>query len=92
MVDSKLAKNLHNSLQDSLNMMKEEGVRRVLVTDADDTLACIVSIGDVVAFTDNSTSRRKKQPTQIKPEPVLSMLKHVSVHHMQPERPLTKMR
>jgi len=82
----------NNSMQECLTMMKEEGVRRVLVTNADDTLAGIVSIGDVVAFTGNSTSRSKKQPAQqIKHEPVLSMLKHVSAHHMQPERPLAQM-
>ena len=81
----------NNSLQECLNMMKEEGVRRVLVTNADDTLAGIVSIGDVVAFTGNSTGRSKKQAAQIKHEPVLSMLKRVSAHHMQPEQPLAQM-
>tara|TARA_R110000868_G_scaffold324184_2_gene585075 strand:+ start:1156 stop:1656 length:501 start_codon:yes stop_codon:yes gene_type:complete len=82
----------NNSMQECLTMMKEEGVRRVLVTNVDDTLAGIVSIGDVVAFTGNSTSRSKKKPAQkIKHEPVLSMLKHVSAHHMQPERPLAQM-
>ena len=81
----------NNSLQECLTMMKEEGVRRVLVTNADDTLAGIVSIGDVVAFTGSSTSRGKKQPAQIKHEPVLSMLKHVSGHHKQPQQPLATM-
>ena len=81
----------NNSLQECLNMMKEEGVRRVLVTNADDTLAGIVSIGDVLAFTGNSTSRGKKQTAQIKHEPVLSMLKHVSAHHMQPKQPVAQM-
>lgn len=82
----------NNSLQECLNMMKEEGVRRVIVTNADDTLAGIVSIGDVLAFTGNSISRGKKHAAQIKHEPVLSMLKHVSAHHMQPEHPLTQMK
>jgi CBS domain-containing protein len=78
----------NNSLQECLTMMKEEGVRRVLVTNADDTLAGIVSIGDVVAFAGNSTGRGKKQVPQIKHEPVLSMLKQVSAHHVQQEQPL----
>jgi len=82
----------NNSLQECLTMMKEEGVRRVLVTNADDTLAGIVSIGDVVAFTGGSTSRNKKQPAQIKHEPVLSMLKHVSAHHIQPKQAIAQMR
>jgi CBS domain-containing protein len=81
----------NNSLQECLNMMKEEGVRRVLVTNADDTLAGIVSIGDVVAFTGNSTGRGKNKVAQIKHEPVLNMLKHVSAHHIQPEQPLAQM-
>jgi len=81
----------NNSLQECLNMMKEESVRRVIVTNADDTLAGIVSIGDVVAFTGNSISRGKKQTAHIKHEPVLSMLKHVSAHHMQPEHPLAQL-
>ncbi len=81
----------NSSLQECLTMMKEEGVRRVLVTNTDDTLAGIVSIGDVVAFTGNSTSKSKKQPAQIKHEPVLSMLKRVSAHHMQSEQPLAMM-
>jgi CBS domain-containing protein len=82
----------NNSLQECLNMMKEEGVRRVIVTNADDTLAGIVSIGDVLAFTGNSISRGKKQAAQIKHEPVLSMLKHVSAHRMQPEQPIAQMK
>lgn len=80
----------NNSLQECLNMMKDEGVRRVLVTNADDTLAGIVSIGDVLAFTGNSVAKGKKQTAQIKHEPVLSMLKHVSAHHMQSQQPLTQ--
>ncbi|AGH46843.1 hypothetical protein [Paraglaciecola psychrophila] len=33
----------------------------------------------------------KKQGAQIKHEPVLSMLKHVSAQHMQPEHPLAQL-
>lgn len=80
----------NSSLQDCLTMMKEEGVRRLLVVNADDTLAGIVSIGDILAFTGNSGSRGKKQSAPIKHEAVLGMLKRVSAHHSQPNRPLAQ--
>lgn len=80
----------NDSLQDCLTKMKEEGVRRILVTNADSTLAGIVSIGDILAFTGNSAAKGKKQAAPINVEPVLGMLKQVSSHHISPERPLAQ--
>jgi CBS domain-containing protein len=78
----------NDAVQDCLDKMKEHGVRRILVTNADGTLAGIVSIGDIVAFTGNSRAKGSKTSPHVSMAPVLGMLKRVSAHHMQPERPL----
>jgi CBS domain-containing protein len=80
----------NDSLQYCLNEMKENGVRRILVTNADGTLAGIVSMGDIVAFTGNSHVKGNKAASKVNMLPVLGMLKGVSAHHMQPERPLVE--
>jgi CBS domain-containing protein len=80
----------NDSLQDCLNKMQEDGVRRILVTNADGTLAGIVSIGDIVAFTSNSRIKGTKAAHRVNMQPVLGLLKRVSAHHVQPERPLAE--
>lgn len=80
----------NDSLQDCLDKMQQYGVRRILVTNADGTLAGIVSMGDIVAFTGNSHNVGAKASSLVDMEPVLGMLKHVSAHHMQPKRPLAE--
>jgi len=69
--------------------MEQHGVRRILVVNADNTLAGIVSLGDILAFTGNSASRGKKQAAKLNVEPVLDMLKNISIHHSAPRGPLT---
>ena len=78
----------NDSIQDCLAKMQAYAVRRIVVTNADGTLAGIASIGDIVAFTSNSHTNFVKALDQLKMEPVLGLLKRVSAHHMVPERPM----
>lgn len=80
----------NDSLQECLDKMQEYGVRRTLVTNADGTLAGIVSLGDIVAFTGNSRTKSVQGKPLLKVERVISMLKQVSAHHMQAENPMTE--
>ncbi len=82
----------NDSLQDCLNKMKSNGVRRIMVTNADGTLAGIVSIGDIVAFTGNSHMNTASPLHALNIEPVVAMLKEVSGHHSQLERPMTEVK
>lgn len=83
----------NDSLQDCLNKMEEYGVRRIIVTNADETLSGIVSIGDLIAFTGNSRIKSNKAAAapRVNKEQVLGLLRRVSAHHKQPERPLSEM-
>lgn len=80
----------NDSMQDCLDKMQENGVRRMVVTNADGTLAGIVSVGDIIAFTGNSRMKSAKTGPRVSMEQALGMLKRVSAHHQQQERPLVK--
>lgn len=83
----------NDSVQACLDKMQEDKVRRILVTNADGTLAGIVSLGDVVSFTGNSAAKGAKgakPKARVDVEPVLNVLKQVSAHRKQEERPLAR--
>lgn len=70
-----------DNVEGCLTKMEQNGVRRILVTNADGTLSGIVSMGDIVAAT---TARKSKNSLGI--SNVLAMLKQVSGHHQESVR------
>jgi predicted transcriptional regulator len=79
-----------DSIESCLNKMEQNEVRRVLVTNEDGTLAGIISMGDIVAFTrEQGGDRKSAQP--VSPGEALEMLRHVSGHHASPNRPPASM-
>lgn len=81
----------NDTIENSLIKMEQYGVRRILVVNADLTLAGIVSMGDILAFTGKTDPQNKKSAVKLRPEPVLGMLKNVSGHHKSHNGPLTKL-
>lgn len=76
-----------DSLESCINKMEQNEVRRVLVTNEDGTLAGIISMGDIVAFTQERCADGSTRSEQVSPEEALEMLKHVSGHHASPTHP-----
>ncbi|MEX2367194.1 MAG: CBS domain-containing protein [Pseudohongiellaceae bacterium] len=64
-------------LASCLQKMEQNGVRRILVTNQNGSLAGIISMGDILAF----TSSRQNAAKSVGFGQVLSMLQHVSGHH-----------
>ena len=72
-----------DSLESCLSKMENNGVRRIMVTNRNGTLAGLVSMGDILAFTSSRKSSRS-----IGFGKVLDMLKKVSGHHASRLKPL----
>lgn len=66
-----------------LTKMEQNGVRRILVTNQDGTLAGIVSMGDIVAATAERKSRKNLGAGDL-----LGMLRQVSSHHANNQGPI----
>ena len=65
-----------DSVENCLTKMEQNGVRRIMVTNQDGTLAGIVSMGDIVAATAD-----RKGKNSLGAGDILGMLKQVSGHH-----------
>lgn len=80
-----------DSIESCLEKMEQNGVRRVVVTNQDGTLAGIISMGDIIAFTGKSEPKSRRDAAPIEADEVLGMLKHVSGHHpSQPHPPMAR--
>jgi len=66
----------NDELESALSIMKERKVRRLPVTNDQGYLAGILSIGDIVAFTEEA-----KSATAIPYEVTMNTLKAVAIHH-----------
>src|SRR5690606_20278764 len=67
-----------DSIESCLAKMEQNAVRRILVTREDGTLAGIISMGDILAFTASGKTRGAER---IAADSTLGMLKNVSGHH-----------
>ena len=72
-----------DNVEGCLTKMEQNGVRRILVTNANGTLSGIVSMGDIVA----ATAQRKSKKS-LGASDVLAMLKQVSGHHAEVNHPV----
>jgi CBS domain-containing protein len=68
------------SIESCLRKMEQKEVRRVLVTDAANSLVGILSMGDALAFT-KSAHMNAAKGDKVDVDNVLGMLKKVSAHH-----------
>lgn len=78
-----LCSHQEDSLESCLAKMESNGVRRIIVTNRNGTVAGIISMGDILAFTSN-----RKSGKNIGIAKVLDMLKNVSGHHVARTRPV----
>ncbi len=72
-----------DNIEGCLTKMEQNGVRRIMVTSQNGKLCGIVSMGDIVAATAN-----RKSKNSLGPSDVLAMLKQVSAHHKEANRPV----
>ncbi|MDT8397800.1 MAG: CBS domain-containing protein [Pseudomonadales bacterium] len=75
------------ALESGITAMEQNGVRRLLVTNEDGSLAGILSMGDALAFA-RSTAGAGGKPGAVDLRKVLGMLQKVSAHHEQGQKPL----
>lgn len=76
--------NKNDSLEECLRKMEQSEVRRMLVTNDDNTLVGIVSIGDALAFTKADAGFAKgdfAKGDKVAAADMIGMLKKVSAHH-----------
>ncbi|MEX0618923.1 MAG: CBS domain-containing protein [Pseudohongiellaceae bacterium] len=77
--------NQDDTVEDCLDRMEQNGVRRCLVTGQDGRLCGIVSMGDAVAFV-AGRARTKGVPA----DNVLKLMRTVSAHHPSPQKPIAR--
>ena len=69
-----------DTIQEALALMEHNRIRRLLVINQFGQLCGMITMGDIVSFTQAGTAS-KSQQAQIQPSETLSFLKQVSGHH-----------
>lgn len=67
------------TVEQCLQMMEDFGVRRILVTDDNDKLCGIMTLGDAMAVTTPEKSSRRDEKVPV--DQMFGMLRKVSQHH-----------
>jgi len=71
---------LDDNIQTALKLMETHEVRRLPVVNQYDQLCGIVTLGDIVSFTDNVNAKKTKNK-KISSEETMAFMKHISAHH-----------
>lgn len=79
-----------DSLENCLDNMERNGVRRIMITDDAGTLTGILSLGDAVAFTRTRQDGTRKSKPRVDASHILDMLRKVSSHHPADDHPLMR--
>ena len=81
---------INDRLEDCVKTMEKHSIRRLPVINDMGFLTGILSMGDVIAFASNK-SPKSKQSSLLGFDEVITMLKHVSAHHIESKAPISIM-